>query len=501
MQTNKNYEKAYLLLLMREKAIRKARESFWHFCKLLHGYKEEWHHLKTFSYTLQMFYEGKLINPITNKAYRKLMVNMPPRHYKTRTLMLFSCWVFGKNANEKIIATAYSDDLATDFSKYTRDEIAREKTFDYEITYSDIFPGTRIKKGDASYKKWALEGKHFSYKGSGIGGSITGKGCTIGIIDDQVKNYAEATNETLLEKNWNWYTGTFLSRFEEGACQIICMTRWSDKDICGKILDNEDEKDSWYVLKYKAYDEKKDEVLCPDMLSKESYFEKKRTINEDIFYANYQQETIDKKGRLYKNLKTYKRNELPKDNNGNIIADRFFSYIDTADQGDDYLCCVLGIEYEKQMYITDIYYTQEAQEVTEEETAKRIINNNIKVAVVESNNGGRAFARNISRILQEKYKRKDISVKWLHQSENKKSRILTNSSSIENNIFFPFNWKNKYPLFYESVTKYMRKANNKHDDAPDTLTGCIEYMNGLLDKKLNTILSNIDFSAFEVGII
>lgn len=83
--------------------------------------------------------------------------------------------MFGQNPSEKIITASYNDDVASDFSRYTRDEITKEKASMLDICYSDIFPDTRIKKGNASFEKWALEGQHFSYLGAGIGGSVTSK--------------------------------------------------------------------------------------------------------------------------------------------------------------------------------------------------------------------------------------------------------------------------------------------------------------------------------------
>lgn len=469
-------QKIETLLLLREKRIREAKTSFWSFCKLLHGYKVEWHHLETLCDTLQEFFENKLLKE-DGTVYRKLMINMPPRHYKTRTLILFSAWAFGKENSTKIISCSYSEDLATDFSRYTRDEIKKEKNNDLDIAYSDIFPETTIKKDDGSYRKWALEGQYFNYKGAGFGSSITGKGCDIGIIDDQIKNYEEAFNDLYLEKTWNWYTGTFLSRLEEGAKQIIVMTRWANKDICGMIQSNEEESQDWYRLVLKAHDEEKDEMLCPEMLSKGSYEEKRRNIQEDVFLANYQQEPLDKKGALYQELKTYK--ELPKDDKGNLLCHSRIAYFDTADQGDDYLCAMFGIEYNNIFYMTDVYYTKEPQEITEKESARILVDNDIRDCTIESNNGGRGFSRNVKRILETELKVFNCTIRWFHQGNNKISRIMTNASNVENRILFPVGWNYIYPEFYKAMTGYKRAKKNKHDDAPDCATGVVEKM----DKK------------------
>ena len=476
-------------LLKREKKIRCAKNNLWEFCKILHSYKESWTHLKIMCETLQNFYENKLFD-INNKPYRKLMINLPPRHYKTRTMILFCCWILGKNIEETIISTSYSDDLATEFSRYTRDEIQREKNKSYDINFNDIFPKTKTQEGNASYSKWALEGKHFTYLGAGFGASITGKGCKIAIIDDQIKSYEDANNEESLNKKWEWYLGTFKSRMEEGSKQIIIMTRWINKDICGRLLSDEIESKQWYVLKMPAYNQEKDEMLCSDMLSKESYLEFQRTMPDDVFSANYNQEPIEKKGLLYQRFLEYE--DLPKNDN-KILQDRRIAYIDTADEGNDYLVCICGLEYKNVFYCLDILCTKAPQEITENKTVDLLIKNDIKDVLIESNNGGRAFARNIIRILKEK-KRYDIIIKWFHQSNNKMARIFSNASNVENRVLYPKGWNYLFPEYHKLIKSFMRNKNNQVDDPEDCITGIIE----MIDKK--QIITSSNISAGDLGL-
>lgn len=114
---------------------------------------------------------------------------------------------------------------------------------------------------------WSLEGQFFNYLAAGFGGTITGVGCNIGIIDDPIKNDKEAFNDRVLEEQWSWYTDTFLSRIEEGGLQIVNMTRWSTKDLCGRLLSSDD-GDEWYVFCRQAYDEATGMMLCEELLSK-----------------------------------------------------------------------------------------------------------------------------------------------------------------------------------------------------------------------------------------
>ena len=113
----------------------------------------------------------------------------------------------------------------------------------------------------------------------------------------------------------------------------------------------------------------------------------------------------------------------------------------------------------------------------------------VNIADIESNNGGRGFARNIERILKEKYKTNKTRVNWFHQGANKIARIISNSTWIMDHIYFPVNWRNKYPEYYDAMTKYQKEGKNKHDDAPDATTGIAEKI--INQNKLKTLNKNI----------
>ena len=212
-------------------------------------------------------------------------------------------------------------------------------------------------------------------------------------------------------------------------------------------------------------------MLCEEILSKDSVEEKRRAMGVDIFNANYQQEPIDIKGRLYTGFKTYD-GETPK-------FKMIKSYTDTADTGSDFLCSfVYGVTRDNEAYIMDAYYTNKAMEITEPATAEMFYKNEVNTAMVESNNGGRGFARSVERILREKFKTNRTVVKWFHQKNNKIARILTGSTWCMEHIYFPVGWHNKWPDLYEALMKYQRQGKNAHDDAPDALTGIYEDLTG-----------------------
>jgi len=466
-----------------------ARIDFWEFCVLLAGafYTPDKPHLQRLCSVLQALYEGRIIRTEEVQSWqivdqlpedgnyemcRRLMTNIPPQHGKTRTLVNFCKWALGRNQQERIITCSYNDNAASDFSRYTRDGIAEEKNDPAQIVYSDIFPGTRLKAGNASFEKWALEGQHFSYIGAGIEGSITGKGATILIVDDPIKDVETAYNEAQLEKIWTWYSNTFISRVSAAGgepLEIVNMTRWSKKDICGRILTGP-EASTWYEVIMQAYDEDADGMLCPALLSKKRYLSLQTNMDPAIFRANYHQEPVDVQGQLYQGLKEYEPKDLPEK------FEKIISYTDTADEGDDWLCSGVAGVSQGELFLLDVYFTPEAMEKTEPEEAEFLVRNKVTRAKFESNNGGRGFARNVQRLLWEKHHTRMPHIEWFSQTQNKISRILTHSSFIINHVFFPKGWSYKHPKFYNAIMSFQKEGGNKHDDGPDMLTGLCEMV-------------------------
>ncbi|ALF16962.1 Phage-related protein [Fusobacterium vincentii ATCC 49256] len=357
---------------------------------------------------------------------------------------------------------SYNETLSSTFAKQVRDMIATEQTQGVTV-YRDIFPDTKIKYGEASMNKWALEGSQVAnYLATSPTGTATGFGADLIVIDDLIKNSEEAYNSNVLEKHIDWFTNTMLSRTEKGFKLIIIMTRWASNDLAGFILSNYDDV---VHINYKAINDD-GTPLDEGTLSLEDFEFKTKNMAKEIVYANYQQEPIDIKGRLYSEFKTYV--DLPKEKIVKIAA-----YCDTADTGDDFLCNIIYADCKDSAYILDVIYTKEAMEITEPLVAEAYKKFDINVADIESNNGGRAFARNIERITRDKGNYKTV-VKWFHQSGNKIARILSNSAWVNANVYMPIDWKNKWGEFAKDIISYQKEGKNKHDDGPDALTGVAE---------------------------
>lgn len=447
--------------LKRQAQLELARRNFFYYCQLMAGdfYKPERIYLKQLCDSFQNF--------MSDNEHNVLIINIGPRHGKSRTAGMFVQWLLGNDNTKKIMTGSYNDTLSTVFSKSVRNAIQEEKADDSITVFSDIFPDTKIKRGDGAMNLWSLEKGYNNYLATSPGGTATGFGADVIIIDDLIKSALEANNANILEGHWEWFTNTMLSRLEEGGKLIIIMTRWHSEDLAGKALSKLPE--SGYSVKHismRTYDEETDTMLCEDVLSKESYFRKVKAMGVDIASANYQQEPIDIKGRLYSEFKTYVDRPIFK---------RISAYTDTADTGKDYLASyIYGETMDKEAYILDILFTKEPMEVTEPLLARKLVENEVNLCWIESNNGGRGFARNVERLMRENYSTNHSTIKWFHQSKNKQARILTNATWLMEHVYFPDGWRNRWPELYKSLMTYQREGKNSHDDAQDALTGIAE---------------------------
>lgn len=380
-----------------------------------------------------------------------MVVNEPPRHGKSRTAGLLVEWVLGNDQSQKIMTGSYNETLSTMFSKNVRNDIMEEKADQIRIVFSDIFPNVRIKRGDGAMNLWSLEGGYNNYLATSPTGTATGFGASLLIIDDLIKNAEEANNELTKEKHWSWFTDTMLSRLEEGGKIIIIMTRWASDDLAGRALDHF--KESGARIRHISMKALQDDgtMLCDEVLSRKSYEAKIKAMGADIASANYQQEPIDLKGRLYTSFKTYS-GELPQ-------FKEIRNYTDTADTGDDYLCSIdYGVTFSNEAYVLDVLYTKKPMEVTEPATAKMFEKDMVNVADIESNNGGRGFARNVERILQQELHSNHTIVRWFSQNKNKQARIYSNSSWVMQHIYYPEDWRNRWPEYYDAMVKYQREG-------------------------------------------
>ncbi len=460
--------------LLQLKKIDESREHFWDFCQLLEPsfYKDDRIHLKKLCDTLEKFYYNELLND-SGLPYHKLMIRMPPQFGKSRTLVNFTKWVLGKNNEERIITASYSDGQASDFSRYARDGISETKNLESQIVYSDIFTETKIKQGNASYQKWALDGQHFNYLGVGVGGGVTGKGATIRIMDDLIKDAETALSESALSKIWVWLSGTFSSRnaaVDGDVKEIFCATIWGEQDP--QVILETTEPGEWYILAMPIYDAETDTMLCESMMSKKQYLKLKHRMEVDnrtkmIFQANYHCVALsDNETKIFpvSSLKRYK--EFP-ENMEYFTA----GAVDLADTGIDHFALPIGRVYGDRVYIFDAIFDN-TLDLTKyyPETLNKIKIHKISDLCVETNSFGMWFKNHL---LDEEIP--GLTVFGQPAKTNKMGRIIANAGIVKYFFYFPENPNPTLQKFMNQLCKLM-KTSTKEDDAADALSALAAYL-------------------------
>lgn len=427
------------------------------------------------------------IEEFENNDTEALVITLPPRHGKTRTVNNSVSWLLGKNPKYKIMEGCYNTQLSRRSSKIVRDRIL-QKPEKGKIVFNEVFPEVTIKDGSGAVDNWGVTGNdEDNYLATAPNAGATGIGCDFLILDDTIKNKYEAYHKehkrVLFE---DWFCDTLYSRLEGKRKVIILMTRWATDDMAGKVIDLlQSQGRKVKVISYKAYNPETGKMLNDSILNYEQYQNLIQTIGEDIVEANYNQTPVDLKGCLYKRFLEYDPADIRTiDNpNGHIIFKEIRCRCDTADTGDDYLCSIAyGVTRDNQAYvlpINGIIYTQDDMEVTEKQVAKQLLDNSVLVFRPESNNGGRGFCRAV-----EKEYRKLGGTKCVFrpytQTMNKEARILSNSTEVQNIIHYPLDWKSRYREYYISMKEYQRQGKNEHDDAQDCTTSIAEE---LIEKK------------------
>ena len=374
----------------------------------------------------------------------------------------------------------YNAQLSRRSSKAVRNRIL-QKEERCKIVFNQVFPKITIKDGSGSIDNWGVTGsEEDNYLATSPSAGSTGIGCDFLILDDTIKNKYEAYHKELLNQLFeDWFQDTLYSRLEGKRKIIIVMTRWATGDMAGRLIQMLTEQGRKFrLISKKAYDDKLDKMLNDSILNKEQYDRLVQTIGEDIVRANYDQEPVDIKGKLYKRFLTYNPADIRTVDNpeGQIIFKEIRARADTADKGEDYLAMTIyGVTVDKKAYVLDIYYTQDDMETTEIEAAKRLLKYNPYIFRAESNNGGRGWSRAVERNYKEMGGHTTI-FKPYTQTMNKEARILSESTFVQDNIYFPMDWNVRYKEAYNSMNEYQRQGKNEHDDIQDNITSIAEEL-------------------------
>lgn len=244
---------------------------------------------------------------VANGSLKRLIINMPPRHTKSEfASYLFPAWYLGKYPHKKIIQTAHTAELATNFGRKVRNLVA---TPDYQA----LFP-TKLSSDSKAAGRWNTN-KGGDYFAIGVGGAVTGKGADVLIIDDpHSEQEAMQGNPAVFDRVYEWYSSGPRQRLQPGGSIIIVMTRWSKRDLTGQIINNSIKRDGdeWEQIEFPAL-MPSGKPLWSEFWSQKELEAIKNELPVSKWEAQYQQNPTSEEGAIIKRemWKIWEKDEPP----------------------------------------------------------------------------------------------------------------------------------------------------------------------------------------------
>ena len=231
-------------------------------------------------------------NKVARGELKRIIINMAPRHTKSEfSSYLLPAWMIGRNPKLKIIQATHTTELAVRFGRKAKHLIDSEE-------YQKIYP-TKLREDSKAAGRWETNegGEYFA---AGVGGSITGRGADLLIIDDP-HSEQDALNVNALDRTWEWYTSGPRQRLQPGGIIVVVMTRWNMKDLTGRLINAQKEAkaDQWEVIEFPAI-LPNNKPVWPEYWKLEELESVKASLSIGKWNAQYQQNPTAEEGSIIK---------------------------------------------------------------------------------------------------------------------------------------------------------------------------------------------------------
>lgn len=259
-----------------------------------------------------------VLQRVADGQLRRVIVQMPPRHGKSEEVSrLFPAYYLSRHPARWVGLTSYGAELAYTLSRAARENFGR---------------GGGVTRDDAAAVKHWETSQGGGLWATGFGGPLTGKGFHLGIVDDPVKDAAEAASETIARRNREWYPSTFLSRAEPDAAIVIVQTRWpGPADLVGWLFEQEGSEDDapehWHVVSLEAVKEPDTPALPPTCTLEPDWRQAGDALCPERYPATRLRQ-IEKRASPYWWSALYQQRPKPRD--GGMFRREMFEIVDRA---------------------------------------------------------------------------------------------------------------------------------------------------------------------------
>ncbi len=384
----------------------------------------------------------------------RLMIFMPPRHGKTmHTSQAFPAWSLGRNPSSHIVLASYGSELAEENSRKAR-AYMRDEAWPFEC---------KVSEESRAANRWHTDAKGVLIA-TGCEGGLTGRGAHRLIIDDPIRDRADAESESMRERLWQWYSDVARTRLMANGRIILCQTRWHDDDLSGRILNSEDGK-RWTVLSLPAIAEENDplgrqpgEALWPEAFPADKLPSVERgEMSSSSFAALYQQNPVPAGGATFKPEWFEHRYESLQ--NSFCIVQSVDSAWRVGLQNDRSAIATLSTDW-KDIYVLDLWVGR----ATYTDLRRIVIENYLKhlprLLFVEEASSGFALVDDLRRST-------GIPIKGVPPGrDGKEARAEAVTALFESGrVKFPRN----APWMQELLIEFLRFPHGKHDDIVDAV--------------------------------
>lgn len=245
------------------------------------------------------------LEKVDKGTLRRLIITVPPRMGKSElSSRKLIPYLLGRDPYRNLIFGTYNQDFAQEQGKKIRATMLHP-------LYREIFPKTILAKGEqAADRLGTTMGGQVAFVGRG--GTTTGRGADVFVVDDPYKDRAEADSPAIRKEVWDWWVDVVTTRLMSDLGSIILvMTRWHDDDLVGRLTDPQNpcyttgEAEEWHVINLPALAEEDDvlgrkpgEALWPEKFSA-AYLQQRRAANPRNFSALYQQRPSPVEGHYF----------------------------------------------------------------------------------------------------------------------------------------------------------------------------------------------------------
>jgi predicted phage terminase large subunit-like protein len=240
---------------------------------------------------------AKKFEEIAAGKLKRLIINMPPRHTKSEfASYLLPAWFLGRYPGKKIIQCSNTAELAVGFGRKVRNLVDGE-------AYAKIFPNVSLRHDSKAAGRWSTNanGEYFAI---GVGGTVTGKGADLLIIDDphsEQEAALAASDPSIYDKVTEWFTSGPRQRLQPGGAIVVVMTRWGMRDLTGQVLKAAAQRggEEWEVIEFPAI-LPSGKPLWPEFWSYEELDALRVELPNQKWQAQYQQSPTSESSAIVK---------------------------------------------------------------------------------------------------------------------------------------------------------------------------------------------------------